>query len=83
MLIQIFEFRFTYRALGLCSKVIMLEDRILNVKNIFLNLGYPDDNIYSTNLKTRTIYQIKIFKFVIEFWKVKLYKANLDIHTLL
>ena len=33
----------TYKALILCSKQ-HLDDEILNVKNIFLNLGYPDNN---------------------------------------
>ena len=40
-----------------------MEDEILNVKNIFLNLGYPDDIIYSTILKTRTKFENHTVKF--------------------
>ena len=47
---------FTYRDLRLYLKD-HSDDEILNVKNIFLNLGYPDDIIYSTILKTRTKFE--------------------------
>ena len=52
----------TYRALRLCSEE-HLEDVILNVKRIFLNLGYPDDIIYSIILKTRTRFENHSVKF--------------------
>ena len=73
----------TYRALRLCSKE-HLEDKILNVKNIFLNLRYPDDIIYSIIQKTITKFENKTVQFGPKQYPVYLklpYTANLSIEN--
>ena len=61
-----------------------MDDEILNVKNIFLNLGYPDDIIYSTILKTRTKFEKHTVKFGLNkcpFYLNLPYTANLLIQN--